>query len=619
MSFRHDVSVSRTDRPEHVLPTIGEVLALDAFAPGAPVVVVGGAALNAPVRWVHVSDSADVARLLEGGELLLSTGSGWPDDPTRLAAFVAQLAQVGAAGIVLELGAHYRYVPAVLAEAARAAGIALVALHREVKFVTITEAVHRRIIADQTTALEARDAVRTLFTGLALRGAPTEFIVEQVGLTLAAPVVLETVAHEVVVAHVGGAIETQTLRGWTRRSREAAAAPDHDGRAIVAVEARGTRWGWLVALPGTPHPAGREAVLEQAATALALGRLADPGGEEWSRLGRRRVVDALVDGRFTSLAAAAARLDAAGMPLAGVVAFPLVALAPAVAGGPGSSGAAGLSFAPGHAGAPSGPGVAVGRDAAAGIATAAEVAAAALGGRAVCGTSVALEDGSGLVRTALVLTIPARAATAADNRADAFAAALEDALRVGALSAPASPPSGPSASSAPGAPSLVPRAPRPRVALGPGVPVASVDDERGVGALVNALRETLDLAAVDDGSRAPRRDRDGDARRVTERPLTRVVAAMRDDHRLVAHAERMLAPVIAESRGRGRDLLDVLAALLAHPSNRTAAAEAAHLSRSVFYQRIALLEDLLGIDFDDGEQVAALHLAVLTHRLHVGG
>jgi purine catabolism regulator len=106
---------------------------------------------------------------------------------------------------------------------------------------------------------------------------------------------------------------------------------------------------------------------------------------------------------------------------------------------------------------------------------------------------------------------------------------------------------------------------------------------------------------------------------VTERPITRVVAAMRDDHRLVAHADRMLAPVIAESRGRGRDLLDVLAALLAHPSNRTAAAEAAHLSRSVFYQRIALLEDLLGIDFDDGEQVAALHLAVLTHRLHVDG
>jgi hypothetical protein len=147
----------------------------------------------------------------------------------------SQLAEVGAAGIVLELGAHYRYVPAVLADAARSADIALIVLHREVKFVTITEAVHRRIIADQTAALEARDAVRTLFTGLALRGAPTEFIVEQVGLTLAAPVVLESVGHEVVVAHVGGATETRTLRDWARRS---APPPRHPtGRG-----ARSCRW-----------------------------------------------------------------------------------------------------------------------------------------------------------------------------------------------------------------------------------------------------------------------------------------------------------------------------------------------------------------------------------------
>jgi len=570
VSDRRDVDASRTERPNAVLPavlpTVAEVLGLDAFAPGAPVVVVGGAALEVPVRWVHVSDSADVARLLEGGELLLSTGSGWPDDPRRLALFVTQLAAVGVAGIVLELGAHYRSVPAVLADAARSAGLALIVLHREVKFVTVTEAVHRRIIADQTAALQARDAVRTLFTGLALRGAPAEFIVEQVGLTLAAPVVLETVGHEVVVAHVGGAMETRTLRDWARRSRAAAAAPEQDGWAIVPVEARGIRWGWLVALPGAAHLAGREAVLEQAATALALGRLADPGGEEWSRLGRRRVVDALIDGRFTSLAAAAARVDAAGMPLGGTVAFPVVALMPS------------------------------GRDGdVPGVAASADVAAAALGARVVCGTSATLDDGSALVRTPLVLAVPGQAASAADNRADAFAAALEEALRAGASTA------------------------RAHVVLGAGVvvpPVEGADDhDRAVGALVAGLRETIDLVGADEGVRGGAR-RGAEGRRLTQRPLTRVVAALRDDHRLIAHAESMLDPVLTETRTRGGDLLDVLAALLAHPSNRTAAAEAAHLSRSVFYQRIALLEDLLGIDFDDGEQVAALHVAVLTHRLH---
>lgn len=139
-----------------------------------------------------------------------------------------------------------------------------------------------------------------------------------------------------------------------------------------------------------------------------------------------------------------------------------------------------------------------------------------------------------------------------------------------------------------------------------------------MGVLVAGLRETIDLVGADEGLRGSSH-RGADGRRVAERPLTRVVAALRDDHRLVAHAERMLDPLLAESRARGGDLLDVLTALLAHPSNRTAAAEAAHLSRSVFYQRIALLEDLLGVDFDDGEQVAALHVAVLTHRLHAGG
>ena len=46
MSFRHDVSVSRTDRPEDVLPTVGEVLALD---------VVG----HLP-EWVQIDDTVVV-------------------------------------------------------------------------------------------------------------------------------------------------------------------------------------------------------------------------------------------------------------------------------------------------------------------------------------------------------------------------------------------------------------------------------------------------------------------------------------------------------------------------------------------------------------------------------
>lgn len=76
----------------------------------------------------------------------------------------------------------------------------------------------------------------------------------------------------------------------------------------------------------------------------------------------------------------------------------------------------------------------------------------------------------------------------------------------------------------------------------------------------------------------------------------------------------MLTPLVAYDRERRGDLLDVLAALVAHPGNRSAAATASHLSRSVFYQRLTLIGDLLGVDLDDGETLAALHLALSARR-----
>ena len=230
MAYRREDVASRTDRPngqsstaaaDDGLPTVREILALDAVAAGVPEVLVGGPALDARVRWMHVSDSAGVARLLDGGELLLSTGSGWPAEPDELRAFIAGLVEAGIAGLVLELGAHYRYVPAVVVQAAGDHGLALAALHREVKFVALTESVHRRIISEQTAALHARDEVRERFTALALRGAPADHIVQQLAQTLGAPVVLENLAHEVVAADLPPDAEERVLGGCRvpRRAR----------------------------------------------------------------------------------------------------------------------------------------------------------------------------------------------------------------------------------------------------------------------------------------------------------------------------------------------------------------------------------------------------------------
>ena len=92
-----------------MFPTVAEVLDLDAVRRGRPEVVAGAGSLDRPVRWAHVSELVDIAGLLRGGELILTTGVALPGDEADLAAYVADLDNVGAAGLVVELGRRFRH------------------------------------------------------------------------------------------------------------------------------------------------------------------------------------------------------------------------------------------------------------------------------------------------------------------------------------------------------------------------------------------------------------------------------------------------------------------------------------------------------------------------------
>src|SRR4051794_41828861 len=96
--------------------TVRDILALPELSAGRPVVEAGAAALDRAVRWVHVAEIADVAPLLRGGELILTTGVAWPKAVARLKRHIEQLAEVGVAGVVLELGRRYDVVPPVVVE-----------------------------------------------------------------------------------------------------------------------------------------------------------------------------------------------------------------------------------------------------------------------------------------------------------------------------------------------------------------------------------------------------------------------------------------------------------------------------------------------------------------------
>ena len=105
--------------------------------------MIGAGPLDRPVRSVHVSDLADLSNLLQSGELVLTTDRPLSDDPIS---YLEGLAAAGAVGVVADLGSLT--VPDV-ARTADQLAFPVIALHRQTRFVEVTEEVHRSIVAEQ--------------------------------------------------------------------------------------------------------------------------------------------------------------------------------------------------------------------------------------------------------------------------------------------------------------------------------------------------------------------------------------------------------------------------------------------------------------------------------------
>ncbi|GAA1544007.1 PucR family transcriptional regulator [Actinomadura kijaniata] len=306
-----------------MLPTVADVLQLDAVRRGQPRVVAGGDRLSNRVRWVHVAEVTDIAHLLHGGELVLTTGIALPDEPARLRVYIGELAEVGVSGLMVELGRRYSSaLPPALVAAAEDHGLPVVVLAHEPAFVDITEAVHARIVQDQFAELRASEQLHEIFTRLSVEGASTDEVVRQVAALGGHPVVLENLAHQVLAADADGGDPAELLSAWETRSR--AVRPDQrtaydeaSGWLVTTVGARGEDWGRLILVLGAP-PSPRETVLvERAATTLALGRLLDRHAESAERQAHGTIIARILEHSYSDPQEAAARARALGVPLSG--------------------------------------------------------------------------------------------------------------------------------------------------------------------------------------------------------------------------------------------------------------------------------------------------------------
>ena len=398
-----------------MLPTVAEVLALDPLRRGAPRVVAAADGLDAPVRWVHVIELAEAAHLLRGGELVLATGIALPDDPSGLTRYVADLASVGVSALAVELGSRYaRSLPAALVSAASRHRLPLIVLERETQFIEVTEAVHALIIDAQLEELRASERLHQVFTDLAVSGAPAGEVVRQAAVLSGRPVILENLAHQVVACEATGQDTARLLAGFAARSR-AVAPPGRTGYdpasgwLVTIVGARGEDWGRLIMARGSAPEPRDVALVERAATTLALGRLLDHQRESLERQAHRTILGAFLGHGYADPADAEARARALGVPVAGRRLLPVVVRL--VSSGAGGSGATGRSGATARSGATGGSGAMGGSGGGAGLEAQARALQVADATAAACraGRVPALVGSLDDTRVGALLALPPRA------------------------------------------------------------------------------------------------------------------------------------------------------------------------------------------------------------------
>ncbi|MEU9807655.1 PucR family transcriptional regulator [Mycobacterium sp. NPDC050853] len=301
--------------------TVQDIVDLDVVAAGDPEVLSGELNMGRPVRWVHVADIDDVAAILVGNELVLTTGIGMSRAPSASTKFVHQLVQAGAAGLMVELSPSFPRIPATALKAARESELPVIVLHRPVRFVEVTERVHRRIVTEQSEIHRFADQVNEVFTELNLSRAGFERIVTTAEQLAGSPVVLEDLSRG-VLASASSAIPAQVLLiNWEQRSRTAEETGRRErepGASVAerwmsrAVGSGHQRWGQLVILASDREERAR-IVLERAARSLELARMMRRDDMMIGLQVQAGLLSEILDGQLDSEAQARDRLTAMGI------------------------------------------------------------------------------------------------------------------------------------------------------------------------------------------------------------------------------------------------------------------------------------------------------------------
>ncbi|GAA1497068.1 PucR family transcriptional regulator [Paeniglutamicibacter kerguelensis] len=212
--------------------------------------------LDSPVRSIHVTESADLSGLLEGGELILSSGLSLTTSLETTQAFLDGLAAAGAAGVIFSFLSDAPEIKKCLETAAATAQIPVVLLDDRARFVDITETVHR-LIYSAARGLSGLDAVSNFLSSAAASHLELRELFSAIADMLDAPLVLEDSLSTVVI-HQG--LDPEQMRRFIQAPASSKVLGSsvrvvgNENWLVYPVIGHGRKVGQLVSTVGAGNP-----------------------------------------------------------------------------------------------------------------------------------------------------------------------------------------------------------------------------------------------------------------------------------------------------------------------------------------------------------------------------
>jgi purine catabolism regulator len=131
-------------------------------------IAAGKRGLNRPVRWVHIIEVIQFEQLLQGSEMILTTGAAFKDDTASFMTYLEQLLHRNVSCLCLEMGHYLSSVPQEWLDAAEAQDFPLIIFPEAVRFIDITQDIHAHIINQHHKALQDLEKISREFHRLTL-------------------------------------------------------------------------------------------------------------------------------------------------------------------------------------------------------------------------------------------------------------------------------------------------------------------------------------------------------------------------------------------------------------------------------------------------------------------